>query len=52
VPWQQTPLARLVVTPDEYHLLRVCAAVARLRGILRRRRMNMQETPTTIATTS
>jgi Ca2+-binding EF-hand superfamily protein len=43
VAWQQTPLARLFVTPNEYHLLRVRAAVARLRAILRRRRMNLQE---------
>jgi Ca2+-binding EF-hand superfamily protein len=43
VPWQQTPLARLFVTPNEYHLLRVRAAVSRLRAILRRRRMTLQD---------
>ena len=33
----------MFVTPDEYHLLRVRATVARLRALLRRRRMGIAD---------
>ena len=41
VPWASTPLAKVLTTPDEFHLLATRALVARVRMALKSKRMRL-----------
>ena len=41
IPWASTPLAKVLTTPDEFHLLATRALVARVRMALKAKRMRL-----------